>query len=95
VILNMIRRGEPGARLPWHDPLVLSTVAMLVWLLGSVVLAGVYKPARQGRKVAYLTLASFLFLVVALAGGTVLPHRPRWPAHGEEPGHAIGAGPAP
>ena len=26
----------------------------------------VYKPARQGRKVAYLTMASFLFLLLAL-----------------------------
>ena len=42
----------------------------------------VYKPARQGRKVAYLTLASFIFLLLAL--GLVLagehasqPSRPK------------------
>ncbi|RMG04218.1 MAG: hypothetical protein D6741_01305, partial [Planctomycetota bacterium] len=29
-----------------------------------------YRPAREGRKVAYLTLVSFVFLVLAL--GTVL-----------------------
>jgi hypothetical protein len=32
----------------------------------------VYPAARQGRKVAYLTLASFVFLVIALASFTLL-----------------------
>ena len=31
-----------------------------------LVFESVYKPARQGRKVAYLTLASFVFLALVL-----------------------------
>jgi ABC-type uncharacterized transport system permease subunit len=69
IILNVINyhRGTPV--LPWNDPMVLATVAMFIWLLWHAVLAAVYRPIRQGRKMAYLTIASFLFLVLALAMG--------------------------
>ncbi len=66
VVLNMIRT-EPGGRLPWYDPVVLTTVLMFGWLVVSRGLGLVYRPAREGLKVAYLTLASFVFLVVVLA----------------------------
>ncbi len=33
-----------------------------------------YKPARQGQKVAYLSFAQFLFLVVALIGVVASSH---------------------
>jgi hypothetical protein len=32
----------------------------------TVIIGAFYRPIRQGRKVAYLTLASFIFLVIAL-----------------------------
>jgi hypothetical protein len=35
---------------------------LLVWLLVALTFNSFYKPARQGQKVAYLTLASFVFL---------------------------------
>jgi hypothetical protein len=43
------------------------------------VLSVAYRPIRQGRRVAYLTVASFLFLVLALAMGFFLKtqHGPR------------------
>jgi ABC-type uncharacterized transport system permease subunit len=46
---------------------VLSLAAMLLWLVAAEVFRLVYPAARRGRKVAYLTLASFVFLVIALA----------------------------
>jgi hypothetical protein len=59
---------------PWTDSVVLSSAVLLVWLLAATLFEWLYKPAQQGRKVAYLTVASFLFLalVVAmlLAGGS-------------------------
>lgn len=67
VILNLINTDNPKGRLPWNDPVVLSTVLMLAWLLAAVVFARVYKPLRSGRKVAYLTVAGFVFLLFALA----------------------------
>ena len=63
-ILNVIHHGN---QVPWHDPLVVSTGAMFVWLVGAVSLSALYRPVRHGRKVVYLTVFSFLFLLIALA----------------------------
>ena len=67
MILNAINYRHRAPVLPWNDPVVLSTSAMFVWLLLHAALSVFYQPVRQGRKIAYLTVASFLFLMVALA----------------------------
>jgi hypothetical protein len=64
-------RGERAYTL-WTDPVVLSLAVMLLWLIVAEVFRLVYPAARRGRKVAYLTLASFVFLVIALASLTLL-----------------------
>jgi len=65
IILRVV--AEPRAlRLPWTDPVVWSSGMMLAWLLVAAVFNQVYRPARQGRKVAYLTVVSFVFLAFAL-----------------------------
>jgi ABC-type uncharacterized transport system permease subunit len=61
-----VHRGEAAYEL-WNDPVVWSLAAMLLWLIAAEVFRLVYPAARRGRKVAYLTLASFVFLVIALA----------------------------
>jgi ABC-type uncharacterized transport system permease subunit len=61
----MLHREDAGYVL-WKDPVVLSLAAMLVWLVAAETFRLVYPAARRGRKVAYLTLASFVFLVIAL-----------------------------
>jgi ABC-type uncharacterized transport system permease subunit len=61
-----IHRGEAAYEL-WNDPVVWSLAGMLLWLIAAEVFRVVYPAARRGRKVAYLTLASFVFLVIALA----------------------------
>ena len=48
--------------------MVWVTLAMFGWLLLHVVIGAFYRPIRQGRKVAYLTLVSFVFLVIVLVG---------------------------
>ncbi|MCX7425917.1 MAG: cytochrome c biogenesis protein CcsA [Planctomycetia bacterium] len=63
-ILRLLSQGD---RLPWYDPVVLSTVCVFLWLLAAAVVGVLYRPAQAGRKVAYLTLVSFVALVVALA----------------------------
>jgi hypothetical protein len=40
---------------------------MLGWLMIASVFSVAYRPARQGQKVAYLTLVSFVFLVFVLS----------------------------
>jgi ABC-type uncharacterized transport system permease subunit len=70
-LLRLEHRGERGYNL-WTDPVVLSLAAMFLWLVAAEIFRWLYPPARRGRKVAYLTLASFVFLVVALASVTLM-----------------------
>lgn len=66
MVLNRIRVAGNEKPLPWYDPVVMTTTLMFVWLVIAELFRLVYRAARRGRKVAYLTLASFLFLVIAL-----------------------------
>ncbi len=66
VVLSRLQHGgETNYRL-LADPVVLSLLLMLVWLVAAELFRLVYPAARQGRKVAYLTLAAFGFLVMTL-----------------------------
>jgi ABC-type uncharacterized transport system permease subunit len=92
VILNLINTRSHAPRVPWNDPFVVSTVLMFGWLLLSSVIGLIYRPAREGHKVAYLTVVSFLFLILALGIGLFVNTR-----HGGSPaqlgrpqGHALG-----
>ncbi len=66
MILNIISRGKSG-EVPWTDPVIGSSALMLVWLLAAAIFNAAYQPVRRGRKVAYLTIVSFVFLVIVLA----------------------------
>jgi ABC-type uncharacterized transport system permease subunit len=67
LILNTLKhQGQSNYHL-WTDPVVVSLAAMTAWLIAAEVFRLVYPAARRGRKVAYLTLASFGFLVITLA----------------------------
>lgn len=63
VLLNLTRRT--GAAL-WTDPVVVTSSLLLLWLLVVMLFESFYRPAREGRKVAYLTIGSFVFLGLAL-----------------------------
>ena len=67
IILNAVKARGSGAGVPWSDSVVISSAGLLVWLLAATMFEWLYKPAQQGRKVAYLTVASFLFLAVVMA----------------------------
>jgi ABC-type transport system involved in cytochrome c biogenesis permease subunit len=66
MILNIVGSGQPGT-IPWSDPVIWTSAIMFVWLLAAAIFNAVYRPARRGRKVAYLTVVSFVFLAVALS----------------------------
>lgn len=67
VVLNLVhRREDAGDVLPWNDPVIWSSGLLLAWSLAAAAFSVVYRPARQGRKVAYLTVASFVFLAIAM-----------------------------
>jgi hypothetical protein len=67
IILNTIKAREAGTAVPWTDSVVISSAVLLVWLLAATIFEWTYKPAQQGRKVAYLTVASFVFLALVMA----------------------------
>lgn len=75
IVLNLVKHGQRESSLPWSDPVVWTSGILLVWLLVVSVFGVLYKPARQGRKVAYLTVASFIFLAMVL--GIMLSGRTR------------------
>ncbi|MCG8585391.1 MAG: cytochrome c biogenesis protein CcsA [Pirellulales bacterium] len=67
VVLNLVLAHRELSQIPWNDPLILSSAILLGWVVAATAFNALYKPARHGRKVAYLTVASFVFLVVVLA----------------------------
>jgi ABC-type uncharacterized transport system permease subunit len=72
MILNLIHRGADGDRMSWHDPIILGTALMFLWLLIASVACLLYQPLRQGRRAAYLAILNFLVLITALAVGLFL-----------------------
>lgn len=64
VIMNLNRWGNVA----WTEGGVILSLVLLVWLLSATAVEFFYRPARQGRKIVYLTLASFGFLVLAMYG---------------------------
>ena len=46
--------------------MVWSSAILFLWLLATTVFSVVYKPTRQGKKIAWLVTVSFLFLLVEL-----------------------------
>ena len=63
IVLNLLQHDS----LPWTDPVVWTSSILFVWLVSLCIFNGFYRPARVGRKVAYLTIANFVFLVLVLA----------------------------
>jgi hypothetical protein len=66
IVLNTIKARVQAGALPWTDSVVISSAVLLVWLLAATAFEWLYKPAQQGRKVAYLTVASFVFLALVI-----------------------------
>jgi len=67
VVLNLILSHRELSQIPWNDPVVYSSGLLLIWVVSATLFNALYKPARHGRKVAYLTIASFVFLAITLA----------------------------
>ncbi len=68
-VMNLIVRRSGGESAAWNDPLPIGALALFVWLAIGSVGGALYRPERQGRKVALLTLVSFAALAATLAFG--------------------------
>lgn len=71
IAINLInRRGaadiDETGFIAWSDPVIWSSGILFLWLLAVSIFNFCYQPARIGRKVAYLVVTSFLFLVIEL-----------------------------
>jgi ABC-type uncharacterized transport system permease subunit len=66
VVLSVLKQRHDSTLDYWSDPVVQSSAAMLLWLVAAEAFRLIYPAARQGRKVAYLTLASFAFVVLVV-----------------------------
>ena len=65
IMVNLIH-SRSGLVIPWTDPVVVASLVWLAWLIIVVLFHAFYPPARQGRKVAYMTIGSFVFLGLVL-----------------------------
>lgn len=72
-VLSGIALNARQGRVPWTDPVVWSSGLLLLWLVAAMIFNMAYRPARQGRKVAYLTFASMVFLLLVLAITLLVP----------------------
>jgi len=68
-LLNQATRSAGRVGIPWYDPAVLSVQLLFVWLMVASIVALLYRPARRGHMVAWLSVIAFLFLLGALVAG--------------------------
>ena len=66
LVLSVLKQRHDASLNYWADPVVQISAAMLLWLVAAEAFRLIYPAARQGRKVAYLTLASFAFVVAVV-----------------------------
>jgi len=69
LVLSRIAHG----RVWWTDPVVWTSTILCAWMAVMAIFNFSYKPARQGRKVAYLTVGTFVFLAMTL-GALLIGH---------------------
>jgi hypothetical protein len=58
----------------WTDPVIWTSGLLFAWLMLVTGFNMLYRPARQGRKVAYLVVVSFLFLILELFVAWLVGH---------------------
>lgn len=71
IVVNLIKQVDEvgqmnSGTIAWSDPVVWSSAVLFAWLLAVSIFNTFYRPSRTGRKVAYLVVTSFLFLVLEL-----------------------------
>jgi ABC-type transport system involved in cytochrome c biogenesis permease subunit len=85
VVLNLEGLAATGAMvLRWSDPKILSAGAM--WLVFAVLLHARFRPAMRGRRVVWLSIVAFGFLLFAMVGvNWILPTAHGLPGTGGGP----------
>jgi hypothetical protein len=66
LIAGVVMNTKPAGGIAWTHPVVVSSGILFLWLVAVLAFETFYRPAREGHKVAYLTVASFIFLGLVL-----------------------------
>ncbi len=72
IALKMVQQSSASSTvaadgtIPWSDPVIWTSAVLFLWLLAATIVSTFYKPARRGRKVAYVVTISFIFLLLEL-----------------------------
>lgn len=70
IILNLNLKGKVG----WTEGGVLVSLLLIAWLVSAIWIDRFYHRGGPGRRVAYLTMINFCFLVSALLAVVATPH---------------------
>lgn len=70
IILNLNLKGKVG----WTEGGVLVSLLLFAWLVSAIWIDRYYHAGGPGRRVAYLTVINFCFLVSALLAVVATPH---------------------
>jgi ABC-type uncharacterized transport system permease subunit len=70
IILNLNLKGKVG----WTEGGVLVSLLLFAWLVSAIWIDRYYHAGGPGRRVAYLTMINFSFLVSALLAVVATPH---------------------
>lgn len=71
---NLVNHHSASAPVSWTNPLILSSATMFLLMLGMTLFNVFFRPVDASRKVFYLTVLTFLFLVTALGLNLLMPH---------------------
>ena len=66
-VLNAIKSTKDDLAFGLSDPIVWSSLVLFSWLTAATLISRIYRPARNGRKMAYLMFSCFFFLILELA----------------------------
>ncbi len=64
--INLVNRLGGNGLIAWHDPVVWSSAILLTWLLIALVTNLLFRKDREGRKVSYLVMFCFVFLLIEI-----------------------------
>lgn len=66
VAINLVNRLDGNTLIAWHDPVVWSSAILLGWLLIALATTLYFRKGREGRKVSYLVMFCFVFLLIEI-----------------------------
>ena len=64
--INIVNRMDGHTVIAWHDPVIWTSAILLVWLLFALAVTMYFRKGREGRKISYLVMFCFVFLLIEI-----------------------------